>query len=708
MAKIYLHEGSLTNPQKEMECMEFDIVNAAKYPNTAQTNFRRMIALKSGLDRPYVSMRFHGSRLSFAIQEDGETKRVNLIDLDEIPAPFVDDLKLGTNIRKPVEGDDPLDGNVTWSSFTKYEGIKPSDWDENWFNYYTFEGGRWYPNTSSTYTGTRTYYYAGDHTKFFYVNSGLYNFSFGISTKLSDTPSTSAGSGIFTGTSYTGNVSDPQNSSTTDALTFKRTGMTSPMVPDNSPRTHQFVYAQAITAGSQSIWCQTYPVHFVIPAGMTIRSSDEYGSVDNTFTATKNTSFFGIISIYFNAQGEPGEFCITAMEDIAWKSETLRKKDYGDNTVPTGGKGPQKIGKYNPRGNIALAGGGGNLTNPASGKGFVIYKMTSTQFDNFMKKVYSESAQFTLGLTPWLENLIPGQLPQAYFPGSFTNLENILFIKNSPVNFPSAKFDATRITIGSFGVPYIQPETFDVVTDWVISGNIDVPYENDANTFMDMEPYKSASIYCPLAGEIQVMPSYLDRATIKGKYGFNLVNESAVYALEIKGDNGYIRVSKSGQCAKTADYILGKDGVSDAVGNLAPVVVAGAATIATGGTTAPALATTAAGAATGFVADSTNMSIVQVPPSATGGPYEECVYGGLRSMYLTSVKAERFVSDDDGTKESRARVMGEYSYNYIAALSDIPKGNFVSVSDVNLKMESGMTKAEYDKIVAYLKEGVYL
>lgn len=708
MAKIYLHEGSLTNPQKEMECMEFDIVNAAKYPNTAQTNFRRMIALKSGLDRPYVSMRFHGSRLSFAIEEEGETKRVNLIDLDEIPSPFVDDLKLGTNIRKPQEGDDPLDNNLTWSSFTTYEaGYKPSDWDENWFNYYTFESGRWYPNTSSTYTPTRKYYYAGDHTKFFYVNSGLYNFSFGISTKVSKTPSSNAGSGIFTGTAYSGNYSGV-NSSGTDALTFIRSGMTTPMVPRNLPLTHQFVYAQSITAGSQSIWCQTYPVHFVIPAGMTIRSSDGYGGEGNTFRATKNTSFFGIISIYFNAQGEPGEFCITAMEDIAWKSETLRKKDYGDNTVPKGGTGPQKIGKYNPRGNIALAGGGGNLTNPASGKGFVIYKMTSAQFDNFMKKVYSSSALFTLGLQPWLDNIIDPANPKTSIPGSFTNLENILFIKNSPVNFPSGKFDAMRITIGSVGVAYSQPETFDVVTDWVVTGNIDVPYDNDANTFMDMEPYKSASIYCPLAGEIQVMPSYLDRATITGKYGFNLVNESAVYALEIKGDNGYIRVSKSGQCAKTADYILGKDGVSDAVANIAPVVVAGAATIATGGTTAPALATTAAGAATGFVTDSTNMSIVQVPPSATGGPYEECVYGGLRSMYLTSVKAERFVSDDDGTKESRARVMGEYSYNYIAALSDIPKGNFVSVSDVNLKMESGMTKAEYDKIIAYLKEGVYM
>lgn len=718
MAKIYLHEGSLTNPQKEMECVEFDIVDAAKYPESNQTNFRRMISLKSGLDRPYVSMRFHGSRLSFAVEEDGETKRVNLIDLDEIPAPFVEDLKLGTNIRKPVEGDDPLDGNVTWSSFTKYEGIKPSDWDENWFNYYTFEGGRWYPNTSSTYTGTRTYYYAGNHTKFFYVNSGLYNFSFGISTKLSDTPSTSAGSGIFTGTSYTGNVSDPQNSSTTDALTFKRTGMTSPMVPDNQPRTHQFVYAQALTTGSQSIWCQTYPVHFVIPAGMSIRSSDQYGSQSNTFTATKNTSFFGIISIYFNAQGEPGEFAITAMEDIAWKSETLRKHDYGDNTLPTGGQGPQKIGKFNPRQGITLAQSGGIAQNPTTTKGLVIYKFSQAEFNRFIQEAndqlsYPLFLKYTaLYASSFVYNIlhdntegVEGFLPKgSTVPYISADTSSIAFIKNSPVDFETESMYLRFMSVGS---NYIEwNANANVVQSFTLIGDIDANYDNNAASFTDMEPYKSATIYCPLAGEIQVIPSYLENAHISGKYGFNLLTEAAAYALEIKGDNGYIRLSTTGQCAKAADQVIGNSTID--YGKITKNIVLGAATIATGGTTAPALATTAAGMATGFMPDSTTLSTVNIPQSATGDPYQECVYGGIRSMYLNSVKSERFISDDEGQKTSRAHTMGEYSYNYVESIGIIPDDNYLSVSDVNLRMESGMTKAEYDKIVAYLKEGVYI
>lgn len=721
MAKIYLHEGSLTNPQTSMDCVEFDIVSAAKYPGSSQTNFRRMISLPSGLDRPYVSMRFHGSHLTFAVQEDGTTYRINLIDFDSFPAPFVEDLKLGVNIRKPQEGDDPLDNNLTWINFTKYDvGYKPPDWDTNWFNYYTFSSGRWYPVTSSTYVPTNAYYYAGDHTKMFYVDSGLYSFRFGVSTKVSKTPSSNAGSGIFTGAAYSGNYSGV-NSTGTDALTFTR-GESTIMVPRNLPLTHQFIYAQSITAGSQSIWCQTYPVHFVIPAGMVISSSDGYGSEGNTFRATKNTSFFGLISIYFNSQGEPSEFAITAMEDIAWKSETLRKNDYGDDTLPTGGKGPQKIGKYNPKSQITRARNGGILTDPTAGKGFVIYKMTQAEFIQFMNGLYNQ-----LALPSWaldiagnlsgsntLENLLGQSMIQWGMGGGNKLLSNIVFVKNSPVSFPSVHHNLGRISIGSQGIAGVSidtqeaiPFSVDVVQGNTMEFDVDVLYDNNANSFTDVEPYKTANIYCPLVGEMQVMPSYLENARITGTIGFNLLNDAAVCALQIQGDNGVIRVSKSGQCTKPADVVLTGDGTADALSKLIPVAAAGVATIATGGTTAPALATTAVGAATGFIEDSTTMNVVNVPSSAAGNAYDECVYGGLRTMYLTSVKAERFVSAGDSGGSIRSAIMGEYSYTYLNSIGEIPEGNYVSFYDVYLQMGSGMTKAEYDKIVSYLKEGVY-
>lgn len=723
MARMYVREGSYTAPETTYECQEFYLQNALDYQDSDHAGLK-IIVQAGNLTNPFTGIRINGTRASFPVTEGGESFPVDLWDFDEMVAPFVEDLKLGVNIRKSPNDEY---GNVTWITPNPVKkGVKPADWDTNWRNYYWVDAGNsWMPNTSSEWAPTRQYYHPGDHLKMMYVSGGLKRFNFGVSTRISYYYASDPSdrnvpfSGMTSTYAYRDHMDDD-----TDDLNFKDT-QGNFLVRNNRINIKQRKTAAknlAVPAGTPSIFAQSYPVHFVLPAGTHIGSKDMDGPMstqpDSSFTPTKNTAFFGVLTVQYDYDGFPASWVITAMEDTMWKSARRRQNDYGADTTPTGGQGPQKIGKFNPRGTITKAKNGGILTDPTSHKGFVIYKMSTAVFNRFMETLYTESAAPAIvnsALEQFAQSSVNqvsvpaallGNLLQNNLPWGLTDMENLVFIKNSPVDFPADDFALTRITVGSLGAKFTTSITVGVVTEYVKETPIDFPYSNNANSFTDVEPYKTASIYCPLVGEMQVMPSYLENASITGTVGYNILNNGASCALQIQGDNGVIRISKSGQCAKSADFVLTKNGAGDALEKLIPVAAVGAATIATGGTTAPALATTAVGAATGFVQDSTTMSVVNVPQSATGNAYDECVYGGLRSMYLTSVKSERFASGDKTS--ARARVIGEYSYKYIDSISQISINEFASFTDVDLKLGEGMTKSEYDKIMAYLHEGVYI
>ena len=723
MANMYVHEGSYTAAERTYKCQEFYLKNALDYQDSDHAGLK-IIVHNGDLTNPFVGIRMSGTASSFPVTEGGTAFPVDLFDFDEMVAPFVPDIKLGVNIKKSPNNEY---GNVTWineGAVTK--GVKPSDWDTNWRNYYWVDGGnRWMPNTSSEFIGTRQYYHPGDHLKMFYVSDGLKRFNFGVCTRISYYYASDAQyrNVPYSGTASTlarsdldkiGNESDDLNFKDTQGNFLVRNDITS--INQLKKPANNLV----VPSGTQSIFAQTYPVHFVLNAGQHIGSkglNEEMATgTSNSFTPTKNTAFFGVLTVQYDYDGFPAAWVITAMEDTMWKSARRRQNDYGEDTTPSGGQGPQKIGKYNPYSPIDIYKNAGIVRNPTTGKGLVIYKMDGPTFYEFIGALYEQRAMPSY-ISDQLASLLGGtsgaidsMLALSWGWGNVgkSTLENIVFVKNSPVSFPSRTWNLNRITIGTGGITknFSDYYTVDVVTQNIVFEEIEKDYLNNANSFTDLEPYKTASIYCPLVGEMQIMPSYLENATIYGQIGYNILNDSAVCALRIVGDNGVIRVSKSGQCAKAADTVLYGDGSADALTKLIPAAAIGAATIATGGTTAPALATTAVGAATGFVQDSTQLSVVNVPQSSTGNAYEECVYGGLRSMYLTSIKSQRFASGDK--TDSRAKIIGEYSYQYVDSISQIATNEFVSFTDVDLKMGSGMTKAEYDKIMAYLHEGVYI
>lgn len=714
MAQMYVREGSYTAPEVTYQCQEFYLKDALDYQDSDHAGIK-IIVQPGDLTNPFTGIRINGTRSSFPVTDGGESFRVDLWDFDEMVSPFVPDIKLGVNIKKSPNDEY---GNVTWITPNPVtEGVKPSDWDTNYRNYYWVDAGnRWMPNTSSQFIGTRQYYHPGDHLKMLYVSDGLKRFNFGVSTRISYMYASDAS---YRNVPFSGMTSTYANRDTidddTDDLNFRDT-QGNFLVRNNRINIKQrktVANNLTVPAGTQSIFAQSYPVHFVLPAGQHIGSKDLNDPMstqaDSSFTPTKNTAFFGVLTVQYDYDGFPASWVITAMEANMWKSATRRQNDYGADTTPTGGQGPQKIGKFNPRGEITKAKNGGILTDPTHGKGFILYKMDTANFTKFMSLLYEQTA-----IPSWIADFIAGRQDAKYnvsFGFPLTDMSNIVFIKNSPVDFAADNWAMSRITVGSMGASAIGSGHIQVgvVTEYVKETPINFNYSNNANSFTDIEPYKTASIYCPLVGEMQVMPSYLENAKITGTVGYNILNDGASCALQIQGDNGVIRISKSGQCAKSADFVLTKNNTGDALSKLIPAAAVGAATIATGGTTAPALATTAAGAATGFVQDSTTMSVVNVPQSATGNAYDECVYGGLRSMYLTSVKSERFASGESvGGIDMRSKVIGQYSYQFIGSIDEIGVNEFASFSDVDLKMDDGMTKAEYDKIMSYLHEGVYI
>ena len=702
MAVIYLKEGNYLAPNTAWTCADYDLASALEHNTTGQANLTINVTPPT-LQTPYLCLRVSGPRVRFPVDEG----YISLIDIDNLPAPFLPDLILGGAISKPAQSEPYR--NVKWTTMNPIVATsenQPEGWlQQYWSNYYTLGVGnpdtQIRPNNGTAWVVGTTYTNQGVTARRFCCDSGNYEFSFKTATRIRvGTTATSWTQYLYSGLSSDGSDED---------WGFTRSD-SSGMIPQSLPTIGQTLSYGQIEAGSQSKFVQTYPVRLIIPEGTTVQST----GYSTTYTAEKNVVMFGVITITFNPDGLALSYVLTVMEDKVWKSQKLRNKDFGEDTKPIGGQGVQSIGKSDPKTNISIAKNGGLLTNPFSGSGFVVYRFTEAEFTAFMNKVYTQTALPSSvfdgvsilegGITNWLLNTA------VTVPKSFTNLENIVFIKNSPINFPCQRMHFRKLSIGVLGVADLYA---DVVQEYVVTKPIDLGYMNNPNCFTDVEPYKSAAIYFPFAGEAKIMPSYLigeAGVSIKGRCGFNLLTSAAIYSCTINGDNGFTRVSKDGYCAKDADIVLTKSGAAEGLKNLVPAAAVGVATIATGGMTTPALATTTAGAATGFIANNYEMNVVNVPPVGSNSPYDECVYAGLRDIYLYSVKAQRFTSGENGELTGkRGDIMGYFCYYYVDSLGDkIGEGNFVSVSNIKMDMSSGMTKSEYDEIIALLMEGVWL
>jgi len=697
MAKMTLYTDNFQSTPYVLPCYDLDFMTS--FNNPLYSGFHLWSFGNKDLNNFFYSIVFSG-KASFSVTGDDKVERYDLIK--SLPAPFLQPIQW----QKSSEDFgywQPKDG--TYSIIKN----KPDDWDKICTTNVATRvqsTGAIYPSSYTDWNELNEFAAQGkrDILRFnytiirkFIVTGGQYDFSFGISNCFDAlVPSSRFMNAIHSGMSYHLPINNINYGIGVDghanALSFTKL--------DGSPIVYWGTGASVWPGTDTSItYANSYPVSFMIPKGTII----------NGVTLTKNASFYGVMSVAFNSYGLPENFIVQALSSEMWSISSGAGNNFGPDSLPSGGKGKQTKGGDDPRKTITKNTSGGLLTDPTASAGFVIYKFTPAEFTKFMTKVYTETALPAIG-GAW-----SGTLKEITYTGEgiikdlihtgWSNTENIVFVKTSPVDFPTDIYNLSKLSIGALGISGISAE---VVKQYLIGDTKDLGSIGSApQAFTDVEPYASASIFLPLAGSVAIPPSVLADSSATIQYSFNLLNEGCGYSIHINKDGNFLHLAKNGQCAKSADCVIPGRDISGTVSSLGALAATGIATLATGGTASPALVTTALGAATTAVHEATDLSITNMPPTSSGSPYDDTVNGGLRDIMLYRTKAERFTSGE-GAVNQRAGVMGTFSYEYIDSLSTLGDGAFVSVLDVKVDEVSGMTKAEHDKIVALLKEGVYI
>jgi hypothetical protein len=698
MAKMTLYTDNFQSTPYVLPCYDLDFM--ASFQNPLYSGFQLFYYYGKTLSHFYDAIVFRG-KASFSVVGDDKAERYDLIK--NLPTPFLQPIQW-QRASEDFAYYQPKDG--TYSVITS----KPNDWDDICKTHIATRLQNNGAIDFSSYTDwdALSEFAAQGHrdilrfnyplSRKFLVTGGLTEFSFGIYNGFDpQVPSSKYMNFLHSGISYHIPMSNLNYGVGAygygNACSFTNLSGGAIIIPYGSA-------ADVIPGNDTSVtYCNSYPVAFMIPKGTPINGN----------TLTKDTSFYGVMSVAFNSIGLPETFVVQALSSEMWNIQSGAGNSAGSDTQPTGGHGKQQKGGYNPQKSITKNTNGGLLLNPTTSAGFVIYQFTPAEFTDFLSKVYTETA------LPGIDGAWSGILNEVSINGSgitktllntgWSNTENIVFVKTSPVNFPTQIYNLSKLSIGALGIGSISAR---VVQSYIVDGTEALgSIGSDPEWFTDVEPYASASIFFPLAGSVAVPPSVLAGSSCSLRYAFNLLNNGSGYSMHIVKDGNYLHLAKNGECAKSADCVIPGRDISGTVSSLGALAATGIATLATGGTAAPSLVTTALGAATTAVHEATDLSISNMPPCSSGSPYDDTVNGGLRDIVLYRTKAERFTSGE-GSTNSRAGVMGTFSYEYISNLSDLKEGSFVSVLDVKVEETSGMTKAEHDKIVALLKEGVYM
>lgn len=655
---------------------------------------------------PSPSSTYHGicfyiSNLSF---NDGQTRYTLISDVNEA-SPLTDTPILGDDLERvePYGIGDRFTVNFKDSAFEEVPyGIRPDDFYSLPYKYFVKDGLAYRALTRQAEFDPLAHYYRAKKTykmQYNVVGTGIINFNFGFTTMFGQGPS-GYGAVFSTPDDITYRISwngDSWNWGMPGISSAQYTNFYGEFVPVSSTTSYNGPYVEV------------FPVAFTIPEGTNL----------GQYIPEKTTQYYGAIIIKYDEYAIPQSAFIEALEEKCWASPLHPHGDYGPDTPAYGGEGKTPISRDNPRNTINKAKVGGILTNPTSDKGIVIYRMNEQQFSSFIQKMTDTSlGGFSEGvLSTVIDNPLDftGLISNAY---TYLNKDtsNILFIKKSPVEFShSETYTFSDMMVGSSALHGVSAQ---VVYEWYQSGTDFISMRNGTllgdkvkvNDFTDLEPYASAELYFPMASPIQVPPSYICDSRWAVDWGFNLLDSSATYTVTIETgfNGGYIQLSTSGKCCSSAETLIAKKDTSETLESVGALISKGTSTIATGGLTAPDLVTTAAGAAMSAVPANQQMVLSNIPTSGSSIPYNDCIVGGRTEAFLTITKAERLSSGEEGRDAGREQVQGKFSNFYVSSLSEIGNENYVSVLEVKMDMNSKMTKAEYDKIIALLHEGVWI
>lgn len=703
MSILRLHENIIAGPEIEVQCADFDFETA--HAHRSNDGLWLQAWHKPDLQKPYWSLcitcnfyaRDSETQTKYQLLNfDGATPLctpISTSDLEWIEnTPHLKDSYF-TEIFHGYEGDITAD-DAPAAVKVRYAQLTGELASGSGRTIYTKNGAQWVPteygHTAPSSNIPAYYKCSKDFSKYYISNDGLYNVTFGARSQTTGVQ-TCFGSfdsleSMYASANGFGLALTDQGTVYSSGTSFKRQWYT-------ATTTQQWMTQLPVNLGG------VFPVHIVVKAG-SYEMQSGYGK--RTLAFEKDTILFGTAAYSLSEDGDYGTLFIQTAEDILWKSYQSRKADMGDDTKPTGGNGPFKIGTDTPLKKITKATKNGISTNPTVGSGFFIYRFTDTEWSNFLE---------------WMGNSI-GE-----------NIEYIKFVYKSPLEFPTKTYSLKGIKVGSVEIVNSKDPT--AVTHYpvkVVQSTIKEVTSSTssawpAQTFSDLEPYSSTAIQMPFCSALQIPPSLIYSSdednvitNVTVQMYYDLLSRAASGTVIIsRNGQGITHFSTFGECACEVPTVLKRDVVGDIGKQLAPTVAAGVATIATGGTTAPLLVGTAAGAATGFTQMSTNMAQVNLPNISSSGPYWDTVNSGQYTCSVLGLRSPRFTSGESATYGDRGMMIGYtsgYFINKLGMVSNEKSRAYVEVEAINLRLGSGtaepMSKVQSDKIVALLKEGVII
>lgn len=696
MAVLRLHYKNAVNPEQTFTCAPFDFSSGWRLRGQSGNTLSITEVHTPNLDQPWFGLILSSS----CVMRDSEEGRFQIFDptlgdelIYNINKTSCDIQRIGGTNKIKIKDDlmteifPGYEGNISDAPVTTkvaYERLRTifnTDRDILLYTKYQISGdfyGYAPLNPSSTLPESNVPAYYQCSAKFsgrWISNDGLYLCSFGLRNMCRMDESR--------GVVYSGADTSDFRHFPTDAYNLTCGG-----VPCTGASSFQFQWNAASYANLD--WMDTEVVvpfgnsklvHFIMPAG-----TYSYGS-GYSFTLTEDKIMFGVAGYTLSQTGEPNQVRIQALEQKCWKSAEHRITDMGEDTKPAGGNGPFALGTDNPLGSIARAKKQGISTNPTQSGGFYVFKFTEEEWSNFTNT-----------------------LTQVWNIGY--DINNIKFVYRSPLNFTTVPYNLSGLWLGLnkvTGPNGAALPTMNVVQSTVIEGSAITNGDTvwPAQTFLDLEPYASTSIQIPFCARVDIPPSLLNDKSIKVNYSYELLTRAASATVILtQNGGGTTHFSSFGECAAEQPTVLAKNAVGEVGKQLAPVITSGVASVATGGTIAPAALATATGAATGFALSSVDFVKSNLPAGSSSGPYWDTVNGGQCQCSVLGVKTQRFTSGESNDTE-RAKLIGYKSGYYIPYIRDLGNGTYFEIQNANIQT-TYMTKGEADKLKALMREGVIL
>lgn len=267
-------------------------------------------------------------------------------------------------------------------------------------------------------------------------------------------------------------------------------------------------------------------------------------------------------------------------------------------------------------------------------------------------------------------------------------MDCILGLSIVPVNVPSGGTDTVKVGNISTGIVMNKASSQFVEVD---CGTISIGEKWKA--YLDYSPYTKLSIFLPFIGSHDLNIDDIQINTIGVKYHIDILSGACVAFITAGGN---VIAQYSGQC--TISIPVTSNDFTQTIIALGTLVAGGAATVATGGLSAPVTASSIGGAATAMATTAANVITSKPNIQKSGNMSGSNGLMGVQTPYLFITRPKQCAP------KNQNRYVGYPSYitEKLANLS-----GFTQLQDVRLTGIS-CTESEMNEILNLLHEGVIL